>query len=323
MRRLWVAAAALLLTGCAGTVSGTASVSSQDLQQYQQNQQPLTSQHAFGDVTTIDYCSLLDLDRVETAGGVGLGDQHQGFNNCQVTGKVYGQDIAVTVGYLSGQVSGPDRATDPEKKLPRGLVAQRATSNDNKGCTYYLDFADSVSLTIYVDNVSSYPSTSAGQSLCAISGAVLDGVVAKVSANAVGHFKFAPGSLGTVDACSLLTEDDVNGQLGALSRTPSMPSKHRCRWKDTAGNQLDVVLDVGDGTGSTAEQIGGHATDVSPIDEAGRECMATGVVAPYPDDGADQFQQAMIYVTVADAAKDSCGVTRALAGLAWPRLPAS
>jgi hypothetical protein len=321
MRRLWVALAALLLTGCASTVSGTASVSSGDLQQ---ERKPLTSQRAFGDVSTVDYCSLLDLDRVKTAGGYEFGEQHQGFNYCQVEGKIHGQDITVGVGYLSGQGSDLDRVADPGKTFSRGLVAQRSTSNDNENCDYYLTFADSVGLTVYVNNISSHPSTTAGSSLCAVNGAVLDGVVAQISANQVGHFNFAPGSLGTVEACALLSDPEINAQFGgALPQSPAMPSKHRCRWKGALGNELTVMLDISDGTGSTAEQIGGHATDVAQLDEAGRNCMATGSVAPYPNSGAGQYQVASLYVSVGQAPTDACTIARALAGLAWPRLPAS
>ncbi|KAA9162092.1 DUF3558 domain-containing protein [Amycolatopsis acidicola] len=319
MRRLWVAAVALLLTGCAGTVSGTASVNTQEVQQYQLQRTPLTSQAAFGDVSTVDYCSLLDLDRVKAAGGNGLSEPARNFNYCQVSGKVYGQDIVLGLGYLSSQGGSQERVADPAKALSRGLVAQRSTRNDNKSCTYYLAFPDGVSLQVYVTNESTYPSTSAGPSLCAINGAVLDGAVAKLSANQAGHFQFAPGSLGTVDACTLLDVAEVNAQLGGSLRQSAFPAKHRCRWQDAQGNQLDLMLDVSDGTGSTAEQIGGHATDIAQLDDAGRDCLATGSVAPY--DG--QVEVANLYVTVGEPPKDACGVARALAGVAWPRLPAT
>jgi hypothetical protein len=320
MARYWVAAVALLLTGCTTVVTGGASPRPAELRQYQEDHAPLTSQRALGDVTTLDYCSLLDLKGVEQAGATGVGPASPSFNYCRADASYLGEKLEVGVGYLDSQVNDGSRYPDPSKQLKRGLTAQRDISNDYQSCARHLKLADGVSLQAYVDDLSDQPRTDGARYLCDIDGAVFDGLVAAITNKKVAHLTFPPGSLGTVDACTLVPDAQVSAQLGTTTqRTPVIPTKHRCRWQDrSSGDSLGILFEVDRPLGPATESLGGHQATISGF---GQNCLASTTVGPYPGAKDGEYQLAEVYVALRHTAKDPCGMVRTIATAAWPHLP--
>jgi hypothetical protein len=130
--------------------------------------------------------------------------------------------------------------------------------------------------------------------------------------------------LGKVDACSLLAEDFVAGQLGVAATKAPTPSKHYCGWNSYGGpGNVDLAFTVdlpAEGeTGSTQETLGNRLSTVEPEPDKGR--YVETVVGPDWAAGDDDGMQ-LAAIDVTDAAgKDPCTVARALAAEAWPKLP--
>jgi hypothetical protein len=290
--------------------------------QYQDDHAPLTSQRAFGDVSTLDYCSLLDLDGVEQAGATGVGPASPSFNYCRADASYQGEKLEVGVGYLDSQVKDGSRYPDPGKQLKRGLTAQRDISSDYQSCVEHLTLADGVSLETYVDDLSDQPRTDGARDLCDINGAVFDGLVTAVTNKKAAHLTFAPGSLGTVDACALVPDDQAAALLGTTTqRTPVIPTKHRCRWQDrSSGDSLGILFEVDRPLGAATESLGGHQATISGF---GQNCLVSTGIAPYPGAKNGEYELAEVYVVLRHSAKDACGMARTIATAAWPHLPPS
>jgi hypothetical protein len=321
MAQKWPAslvAVAFLLTGCTSVVAGAASVDRAELQQYQQDHGPLSAAGALGDLTTVDYCGLLDLARVGQAGAVDIGPATPSWNYCRAGAKIGGRKVTILVGFLVS-VSGDARFPDPARKLDRGLVAEERFGSTEGRCARYLTFADGASLEADVtDEAAETSDLSMDAPMCAVAGAVLDGMVADVLARTVRHFTFAPGSLGTVDACSLVSDAAVAAQLGGPVDREPIPTKHRCVW-NAGANWADIEFEVGAAPVTTTDTIGGHRSLVAAKTPG---CGATTTVAPSSSaPGSSEIAVVLVYTPGHD--KDPCAIATALAGMAWPKLPAS
>ncbi|KAA9162093.1 hypothetical protein FPZ12_012710 [Amycolatopsis acidicola] len=319
MARYWVAAVALLLTGCTNVVTGAASVDTADVQRYLDETAPLTSQRAFGDVNSVDYCTLLDLDGIGKSGATGVGKTSPSLSSCEVEAQISGQKVAVGLGFLESGGSDSSRVPDTSKKLDRGLTASKNAYNDYYSCISYLRFTDGVSIEIYVDNLADDPSPGVESAICDTDEAVLDGLVGKIEAKKVGHLTFGANSVGEVDACSLAGDPDVVAQIGAAEKTPKIPTKHRCRWQDHVNrNVLTVLLEIGPRPAGPTEQLGNHTTAV----EAGSTtCLATTAIRPYPAGKNGEYELAEVYLIVRNGIADPCGPVRAVANVAFGKLP--
>lgn len=320
--------AALLMTGCAQAVVGTPSPNPAAAQQALEERTPLTSTLALGDLTTIDYCSLIDPGLVARGGMTDAGEPQPSFDECAVSGKVGGQSATLEVGFLDTNAGG--RLPDRDKTLPRGLVAQRDTSGRGAdSCGYYLAFPDRVSLELfaYLENPPSDPGSSSTTSpLCTLNKTVFDGVVTAVTQKKVTHLTFAQGSVGTVDACALLPDAVVSQQAGVPLPRAQNPSKHRCRWTNTSLGMRAVLWFYVDkppqaADGATAETIDGRPSVVRAV--SARFCAVDTVVGPWPGAKNGEVEVAETYMNAGNAAKDACGIARAFATAAWPQLPAS
>ncbi|HVV09975.1 hypothetical protein [Amycolatopsis sp.] len=323
MARYWVAAVALLLTGCTSVVTGAASVDTADVQRYQEEHAPLTSQLAFGDVNSVDYCSLLDLDGIKKAGLTDVSGTSPSLSSCEVEGQLSGQKMAVGVGFLDSGVVDSNRIPDTKKKLDRGLTLSKASYNDEYSCLYYLAFTDKVSMQVYVDNLADAPTSSVADAMCETDDAVLDGVVDSIKAKKVTHLTFGGNSVGAVDACQLASDADVQAQMGPVpvEKKPKIPTKHRCRWQEPVhNNALSVLLDIGKPPTGPIEQLGNHP---AVINAAGSSCLATTAIRPYPQAKNGEYELAEVYLYARNGVADPCVPVRAVANVAFPKLPAS
>lgn len=318
--------AALLMTGCAQAIVGTPAPNQAAAQRALAERTPLTSELAFGDLTTIDYCSLIDTGLVAQGGMTDVKAPQPSFDECAVSGKVGGQDATLEVGFLDKNAV--SRVPDHDKTLPRGLVAQRDLGGGGLGsCAYHLAFPDRVSLELYayLENPSSDPGSSSAP-LCELDTTVFDGVVDAVTQKKVTHLTFAPGSVGTVDACTLLPDSIVLQQSGLPLQREQNPSKHRCRWANTGlGARVALWFYVDKppqvANGATAETIAGRPSVVTAT--GSHFCVVDTVVAPWPAAKNGEVEVAETYLNVGTMAKDACGISRAFATAAWPNLPAT
>lgn len=322
-----IAAGCLLLAGCNATVAGQGTADQGAMKYYLAEVAPLTSAVALGDITSVDYCSLLDGSLVNDSGD--RPDPLGSFDFCLEPTKVNGQDVGVTVGYLFSRSNGdvPKLAPLPGKTLQRGLLAEQvAHPGSQDSCTYYLKFTDAITLQLDASLTNPGATGVARADLCALSSKVLDGAVTAITNHYVEHLDFSGMPLGKVDACALLPQDFVAGQLGVATKQVPTPSKHHCAWNFYGGpGDADLVFTVdlpAEGeTGSSQETLGGRVSTVEPQPDKG--CYVETVMGPDWSAGDDDGKQ-LAAIDVTDAAgKDPCAVARGLATEAWPKLPAA
>ncbi|WP_285486522.1 hypothetical protein [Amycolatopsis taiwanensis] len=318
-------AVALVLAGCTTTIMGSASPNQAVARQIQEERTPLTASAVFGDLTTIDYCSMFDAQAAKGAGVTDVSEPVSSYDDCYVEGQLHGQKVDIELGFLAKGPQ-PGRVPDPTKTLPRGLVAKRDLGGGYGSCTYFLSFPDGIDLDIYsyLDNPSGSVSS---EDLCSMATALLDGVVTAVTQKKVTHLTFAPGSLGTVDACTLIPDSLVQQQTGLPLQREQNPSKHRCRWSNSGIGVRAALWFYIDKPPealprTTTETIGNRSSTVTPTSPA--FCLVDTVIGPAPGAKDGQVAVAETYVNLSNVGgKDPCAIVRAMAAQAWPQLPSS
>lgn len=321
----------LVLAGCTDTMSGQAAPNQGELKQYLADNAPLNSADALGDVTSVDYCSLLDQAGVAAAGGVAAGPPSTSFDHCVLSVKAAGKDLDVMIGYMFGQVDPYQPDLDPVKgkQLKHSLLEEQlATSFGPSTCNRYLDFADGVKLQFSAgryDPSNSDTTSEPPDSLCALASAAVDGAVSVIDRKEVHHLDFSAKPLGKVDACSVLPYGFVDGQFGSSAPATQAPSKHYCQWGDPHDTYVNLEFSVYQPTpaadGATQETLGNRPSTVIP--ESAQVCSVETVLGPgFAAADTNSKQVASFYVD-GPAGKDPCAIARALANEAWPKLPAA
>jgi hypothetical protein len=305
--------ASLTLAGCSLPVGGAAGADQAALQRVRAEQgTPLASWQALGEVTTLDYCSLLDVAGITGAAGTPV---LSSFDDCSVPVAVDGVRVDVRAGFL-----GPAGAGNPplrDKRLPRGLVAEREVGTVGGGCGYHLRFPDSVSLRFEANSFTTAGGTLPVSSLCPLAERAVDGAVAAVTERRVRHQSFPARSLGAVDACTLLGEGRVVAELGLPAPMKSYPGAHHCRWGEAGKASASLSFYIDKPLGSSAETLGGRASQVQPAGPDYCSVQAPHIAA------AGGIEIASLFVSTRDAGKDPCAVARTLAAEAWAKLPAA
>jgi hypothetical protein len=321
----------VVLAGCTDTTSGQAAPNQGELKQYLADNAPLNSADALGDVTSVDYCSLLDEAGVAAAGGVATGLPSTSFDRCALSVLAAGKDLDVMIGYMFGQADPYQPDLDPVKgkQLKHSLLEEQlATGLGPSTCNRYLDFADGVKLQFSAGRYDqNNPDTTSEppDSLCALASAAVDGALVVIDRKEVRHLDFSAKPLGKVDACSVLPYGFVDGQFGSATPETEKPSKHYCEWGDPHDTFVNLEFSVYQPRpatdGATQETLGNRPSTVIP--ENAQVCsvetvLGAGFSAAYPD----SKQIASFYVKD-PAGKDPCAIARALANEAWPKLPAA
>lgn len=222
MRALGLLACGLLLAAC---VSRTGPAS-------RPSTAPLTAAAAFGDLTTIDYCSLLT--------GTGT-DPLSSFELCRA-----GVDsVEVTVGPLA--TDHVTAAYDYPDDLPPG-VRVRTAAREAHGCALWVGFADGVRLRVAAVDAAEPPWSAEG-SYCRAAAAVVGGVLAAVADGRVRHRSYPPGSFGGVDPCPL---------IAAFGSEPEpAPSGHAC-----VNGRVALSFGIDRRGGGEPAVVGGRAATV-------------------------------------------------------------
>ncbi|WAL63840.1 hypothetical protein ORV05_22955 [Amycolatopsis cynarae] len=280
----------------------------------------LTPEQALGDLTTIDYCSLVDLGEASGAGATHIGPVVSSPNKCIAFTTVSGRATAIVVGQLAGKKADPDRAPDvTADKLDQGLRIQIAEYGSDKACRRYLTFADGTHLMVdvgFTDNDSGTVDQRAA--LCTVEKAVFAGLVTDITARKATHLTFPANSLGTVDPCPLLPDPHVlPGGLAEDLEIIPVPSHHRCTWLDLVHRtDVEFSFDYGRLPTGTKTTIAGLPSVTEPHTLS---CKITTDVGASPVPRLHQL--ASLYVRVPDRGSDACAAAMTLATAAWPKLP--
>jgi hypothetical protein len=312
------------LTACSQPVAGSA-VPNADAAR--EAAEPLTSQRALGELTTIDYCSLVEARALPRDLGQLVLNPKPSFDFCGFKLKAQGIEVEVEVGFLddADTLHGVDRTTDRTKHPPRGLQVQRGTEQKDL-CVRYLLFTDEISITVSAD---SYVGDSPGQGdWCPIADATLGIAVDRVVAKKVRHYEFGAKSLGKVDACDLVPANLVATRIGAPTATVlKYPSGHECHWTGSGDDTPDAHLYFGhndssfDPDSTKEETLAGQHTYVTPdnTDQDAAFCQVSTDHIDSPQLGVKE--QVRVEVVVPGKGKDACAPARELAKEVWAKLP--
>ncbi|MFE5570134.1 MULTISPECIES: hypothetical protein [Amycolatopsis] len=295
-----LSAAVLMLAGCAAAPEPLPS-------------SPLTLHEALGDPTTVDFCGLLDFAEIEkTQRLVSVPMPSMGACSFQ-TGRTL-----VSFGFPDDRANERLTGAAPvgEPSLPRGL---RVVRTDLQGQpVLHLLFADDTSLRIGTFFESR---EGAGPDALAVATKTAETAARALAAGKrAKHLDYRGDSLARLTACTAMWSDaEISARLGAAVTGKGDLSRHSCRWGEEDAERL-VRLEFGLGprpkaaAGVREETVGGHR---SLVQEAGDGCtILTGHIGG-PDASRDQVEHAVLAVR----APDACGVARALAATAWPKLP--
>lgn len=315
-----------LLGGCTGVVIGKPAPDPVALAQAEEERLPLNAATAFGDLTSVDYCSLLDtgkLDDVTEGPLVSL-------DNCYARVRIDGQNADLWLGGVIDEESRNEYARTTEivggPELKRRLTIEKPSSDYDGSCYRYLVFGDELSLQA---NISSYDSTSvsapdvASEKLCPVLEEVLEHAATAVVGKRVGHLDFPAGSLGSVDACGVISDAEVGTHLGTVQPARKTLTKHSCRWGRSGSDYVSLYFSVDKPTpadaGYVPETLGGRQAMV--WNSSGTYCSAMAPLKPWPGAKAGEMETASIFVSMYSGG-DPCGVMRNVANTVFPRLPA-
>ncbi|SFJ90973.1 hypothetical protein SAMN05421835_110168 [Amycolatopsis sacchari] len=317
MSRSWFAVLpAVLLAACASTVAGPAPAPSTP----PPPPPALTAEQAFGDLTTIDYCSLLDLDAAGAAGAKNVKSVLPAPDQCSALTTVDGKEALLTVGGLGGKTADPDRTADvTAKTLGDGLKIESTGYGSPDECRRYLTFADGTHLAASVALTGDDNTVDQREDLCKVEDAVLDGLVADVTARKAGHLTFPAGGIGTIDACTVVPDVLAIAPPALADGMKPVPAltRHHCTWLDlTDYSQIEFSLDYGNLPGRSDVRIANRPTVTMPGDTG---CALATDLGPSPVRGFHQFAQ--LFVRPSDNATDACTVAKTIAAATWPKLP--
>jgi hypothetical protein len=310
----------VVLTACASTVAGPTAPTHSTATPPTPTPPVLTAEQALGDLTTIDYCSLLDLGKASDAGATHLDPVISAPDECAALATLDGQRILISVGYLASKTADPDRTADvTAKALDHGLKIQGTNYGSADACRRYLTFADGTHLATDVTFAADISGTVDQRAdLCKIEAAVLDGLIADVTAKKASHLTFPAGTIGTVDACSVLPDirATLPGPLAEGLQPVPAPTHHHCTWLDSVDyTEIEFSFDYGNLPSSPNLRIAGLATLSSPGEWS---CTITTDLGTSPVRRVDQLAE--LYVRAPDAATDACGAAKTIATAAWPKL---
>ena len=285
----------------------------------------LTAKAAFGDLRTVDPCSLTSPDVLKEFGDADFGTP-ESLEYCSLkVDAASGGSALVMVGAFGSLDDVPELMGKQVKKLDRGLWIGQ--DDDTRSfCSQLLVFPDGVTMqvqgTIFEGDVDTCPMVEAAMTRAAQ--VVLDG--------GVKHRKPADGSLQLVDPCSLVDESQVEAVpgLSSVREKNTYPARHSCFWQG-GGGVVTARLEFLSGAKPAAHQSGGNENPVAgrpsatnPYPSVGDSAyctVETGGV-PYTDVDGDWVEVASVFIRMpAGQVAAACAAAQGIAQLAWPKLP--
>lgn len=340
MRDVWLRRSGMLVAGllavtvvagCAKKVSGTA-LADPGAAAPTSNAPEAPATHGsakelLGDFTTVDPCSLVDLQVFRSFGTPSLGDPGS-LDECLVEIKTGAkQPLSVYIGTLDGKAAYPELSGKPSRDVADGLkVADYDTSNSF--CNQLVVFSDDVTLS-----VNAYPYEGDESKLCDIVEAGTGAAVDAITSGKVKHRDFPANSLGKLDPCAVTPSTVAESVPGLGSLKPkSYPGKHNCLWASSDsvnGARLRVMFTatkppVAGGT-ATESTISGRKTITTPGVDSGptKYCFVEAPHIPFQQDGVSGlYEEAYVSVRLPkEKADQACKAATAVADAVWPHLP--
>jgi hypothetical protein len=282
----------------------------------------LTGQQAFGDVATVDPCSITDPTRLAALGAATTTyepDDAQQMDQCSMNSFTTGSEVDIDVGPLDRVDTTDMRSTT----LPDGLVLA-VDPLSTTACDGYVVFADR--LTVDLDDYGD-----AGTDLCSILTQVGTAVSDAVTAGAVKHWQTGPHTLTGLDPCSLVAPHDSDAmKLTVTPSTDLLAAAHSCTWR---GSPVDIDLDfavgrppAGTDLEATEETIAGRSTVAYAGDVSESLCTVETAGDALGGSSAGKVEIAIVTAYPEDddstvTPDQSCATARAVAKLVWPKLP--
>ncbi len=290
----------LLATGCAVTEAAPD----------QSGPSPLTAVAAFGDFSTIDYCSLLDLPKVAAGHHIGA-EPDPSFESCRAEITDGALRRAVTIGPLAFDADPNLRPYDYLGPVPDGVDVQQSMFNDQVECTRTVTFADGIRLNLTVSDIAG---KSPALTRCQEADSAVGGVFDALTGNRLGRLGFAERSWGRVAPCALLDVHDLDVPSGAETQPTAGLSGHSCiRGKVSLRLSAGRAADAG-----PQETLAGRKVRVTV---SGAFCTVD-TAQPVPGSpGRIEKAEIDVVETAGTAGDQTCSAARAAAGAILPRLP--
>jgi hypothetical protein len=318
-----VALSVVVAAACAVPVSGSpvaAPPTAAETGRALPNPDRIAAADALGDPRTWDPCTVVDPPKVTGFGGAYFGVPRS-LDYCTVDVSTDKGRAAVRIGRLekfSVRHLADYRSVDRQGGLRVVHVGTRGGA-----CVRVLVFDDGIGLS--VDSEAEPPSQPVDT--CGVADAVMEQVIDAVVHGRAGSFEYPAGSLGMVDACSLVTPEMV-AHVPGLAKAKAAPqpsvSGHECVW---ARGQSRLVLSfvLGRPTSDVAEQFAGRETAFFSDDNEDKDysvCQVTGVHIPFPNKVIPRHEQVLLLVFLPSGqSAAACDAARAVAAALWPKLP--
>lgn len=284
---------------------------------------PADANAAFGDLTTIDPCSLVDAAALPKDLNATT-RQPQSLDYCELKIDVAGDTAYADIGELVSSTG--EHLTDAEQ-VAGGITLYPDTLSYGS-CAAYLSFTGN---PMYLMSEVSAESGDGSDALCTASQEIAKNAASAIADQRVAHVATVPGkSLRRVDPCGLV-DASVLGPAG-LGAPVTYPAKHQCVWNaaaDDLSEYAQLLFLVGpqpepeDGATSTA--IAGRESVVQATDAAGSgECQIDTGGIPFGARQQGLVEIAEVFVYASGQTGDAtCQLGTAIASAAWPKLPAS
>lgn len=315
--------AGLLVGGCSTGIAGTPASG-------ERADGPFTAEKAFGDLRTIDPCSLTGPFAFEEQGEARMPAKVT-MDECRVTVVVDGDEVVVKLGLLQHVDLLPAERREI-RRLPGNAAIVEVPTQIAENCVMALLLADDVAVSAIAepDLLATVPP----ETVCALARAGAEGIAEAARTNLVRHWEPPHNSLARQSACGLLPREEVASLLGITpERVALYPAEHQCRWGRPGGDTATVKLDfpvgadaevAGAPLDSPVERLGGRPTWIVPAGTSTVDtCTLVTEHIPFAlQEGEVEFAALRVAVPP-QAGKDPCAIGRQLTAAAWPKLPAA
>jgi hypothetical protein len=289
---------------------------------------PVSARTAFGpDLSTVDPCSIVDVDKLSGDLDASL-EPADGFDDCPVSvTQSDGTKVDVSVGPLETRADRPTADLVPVDSLSKGMRLYTDGPETPGFCDDFVTFADDLRLL-----VSAEPSdVESDANVCPAAEALARNAADEIRAGSVKHTRWGPGSLGSVDPCTIVPDSAVTAAgLTGVAKAP-YPERHECAWippnTDTSAT-VRVLFDIGtqpkvtDKTTDTQSDIAGRPSVTSKFQLSSSGTLCYIETAGQPSGSGGDVEIAIVDVHTGPAAHlDACGTGTKLATTAWPALP--
>ncbi|WP_439376837.1 hypothetical protein [Amycolatopsis lexingtonensis] len=261
---------------------------------------PLTASAALGDFGTVDYCSLLNVDRV-APGAVAVPT----FESCQAARGAQ----TIRLGPLAFDSDPNIKPYDYPGPVPDGVAIQQSMFNDRSACTRAITFADGNRIDLSVTDTGT---DQAGR--CGVADATVGSALAAITAGKVGRLTFPDRSWGRVAPCVLLDNHDLDAAAGPGSRPTTGLSGHSCiRGKVSLALTVETTEPA-----APPETLGGRPARART---AGAFCLVDATQPAPGLPGRRELAEISVVETAGTANDATCALARTAAASILPRLP--